>query len=102
MLVQLVMLLSRKRGAGVGSHPLLPAIAACSRAEGDAQDAVLVAAHPRGEKSLSPSHSALCTCRTRSAVEGRENTGCAQQGWCLPGDELFLSMGCACWAGRGG
>lgn len=75
MLVQLVMLLSRKRGAGMGSHPSLPAVAACSRAEGDAQDAVLVAAHPMGEKSLSPSHSALCTRRTHSAVEGRGEHG---------------------------
>lgn len=26
------------------------------------------------------------------------DTRCVQQGWCVPGNELFLSMGCACWA----
>lgn len=48
-----MMLLSQKHGAGMGSRPPLPAIAACSRAEGDAQDTVPVAAHPTGKKVCS-------------------------------------------------
>lgn len=55
------------------------------------------------EKSLAPSQSALCAHRSPSA-EGREGGTrcCTQQGWCVPGDELFLSMGCACCGGAGG
>lgn len=56
----------------------------------------------RGKKSIPKS---LCSvCMQEPLCSGGEggDTGCAQQGWCVPGDELFLSMGCVCWAGSGG
>lgn len=75
----------------------------CSRAEGDAQDVVPVAAHSTGKKSVPKSACSVCTeeplC-SRGWVGGTQ--WCTQQGWYVPGDELFLSMGCACCGGARG
>lgn len=71
----------------------MPAVAACSRVEGDTQDTVPVAAHPTGKK-VCPQVTLLCV-HTGVPLQwrGGGDMGCAQKGWCVPVDELFLSMG---------
>lgn len=50
-------------------------------------------------KKVCPQVTLLCVYAAAPLQWSGGDTGYVQQCWCVPGGELFLSMGCVCWGG---